>query len=78
MNTLASLAQSAGTTEWAPLLVVVMTGAMALVLGLVRLLRRVLGMLTRVLVSAGTAMTGLATALALCTAMTTLLLVYTR
>ncbi|WP_447005967.1 hypothetical protein ACRAKI_05550 [Saccharothrix isguenensis] len=51
---------------------------MALVLGLAKLLRRVLGMLTRVLLSAGAAMTGLATMLALCTVMTTVLLVYAR
>ncbi|WP_158509347.1 hypothetical protein [Saccharothrix espanaensis] len=51
---------------------------MALVLGLARLLRRVLGLLTRVLLSAGAAMTGLAAVLAGCTVLTTLVLVYVR
>ncbi|CCH28463.1 hypothetical protein ABZ816_29195 [Actinosynnema sp. NPDC047251] len=78
MNTLASLAQAADTTEWTPFVVMVMIGAMALVLGLARLLRRVLGLLTRVLLSAGAAMTGLAAVLAGCTVLTTLVLVYVR
>ncbi|WP_433269209.1 hypothetical protein ACQPZF_06305 [Actinosynnema sp. CS-041913] len=78
MNTLAALAQSSETTEWTPLVVVILMGAMALVLGLARLLRRVLGLLTRVVVSAGAAMTGLATVLAGCTVLTTLVLFYTR
>lgn len=78
MNMLTALAQSSGTTEWAPLVVMIMMGAMALVLGLARLMRRVLGMLTRVMLSAGAAMTGLVTVLALCTVMTTVLLVYVR
>ncbi|MBB5957504.1 hypothetical protein FHS29_004099 [Saccharothrix tamanrassetensis] len=78
MNTLAALAQSSETTEWTPLVVVILMGAMALLLGLVRLLRRVLGLMTRVLVSAGAAMTGIATMLAACTVLTTLLLVYVR
>ncbi len=82
MNTLASLAQSAAqsadTAEWTPLVVVVLLGAMALVLGMIRLLRRVLGLMTRVLVSAGAAMTGIATMLAVCTVLTTFVLVYVR
>ncbi|NUS64045.1 MAG: hypothetical protein HOQ46_10405 [Saccharothrix sp.] len=75
---LTALAQSSETTEWTPLVVVLMIGAMALVMGLAKLLRRVLGMLTRVLLSAGAAMTGIATMLALCTMLTTVLLVYAR
>lgn len=75
---LTALAQSSGTTEWSPVVVMVMLGAMALVMGLAKLLRRVLGMLTRVLLSAGAAMTGIATMLALCTVLTTVLLVYVR
>lgn len=75
---LTALAQSTETTEWTPLVVMIMMGAMALVMGLARLLRRVLGMLTRVLLSAGAAMTGLATMLALCTVLTTVLVVYVR
>jgi hypothetical protein len=78
MNMLTALAQSTETTEWTPLVVMIMVGALALVMGLAKLLRRVLGMLTRVLLSAGAAMTGLATMLALCTVMTTVLLVYVR
>jgi hypothetical protein len=78
MNMLTALAQSSETTEWTPLVVVIMVGAMALVMGLAKLLRRVLGMLTRVLLSAGAAMTGIATMLALCTVLTTVLLVYAR
>ncbi|WP_033438469.1 hypothetical protein [Saccharothrix sp. NRRL B-16314] len=78
MNMLTALAQSSGTTEWSPVVVMVMLGAMALVMGLAKLLRRVLGMLTRVLLSAGAAMTGIATMLALCTVLTTVLLVYVR
>ncbi|MEV8442949.1 hypothetical protein AB0425_36690 [Actinosynnema sp. NPDC051121] len=78
MNMLTALAQSSETTEWTPLVVVLMIGAMALVMGLAKLLRRVLGMLTRVLLSAGAAMTGIATMLALCTMLTTVLLVYAR
>jgi hypothetical protein len=78
MNMLTALAQSSGTTEWSPVVVMVMMGALALVMGLAKLLRRVLGMLTRVLLSAGAAMTGIATMLALCTVLTTVLLVYVR
>ncbi|WP_158846545.1 hypothetical protein [Saccharothrix deserti] len=78
MNTLTALAQTSQTTEWTPLVVMIMMGALALVMGLARLLRRVLGMLTRILLSAGAAMTGIATMLALCTVMTTVLLVYVR
>jgi hypothetical protein len=78
MNMLTALAQSTETTEWTPLVVMIMVGALALVMGLAKLLRRVLGMLTRVLLSAGAAMTGLATMLALCTVLTTVLLVYVR
>ncbi|WP_143532457.1 hypothetical protein [Saccharothrix sp. ALI-22-I] len=75
---LTALAQTSETTEWTPLVVMIMMGAMALVMGLARLLRRVLGMLTRILLSAGAAMTGIATMLALCTVLTTVLLVYVR
>ncbi|MFE9746322.1 hypothetical protein ACFYOT_15575 [Saccharothrix saharensis] len=78
MNMLTALAQSSGTTEWTPLVVVLMIGALTLVMGLAKLLRRVLGVLTRVLLSTGAAMTGLATMLALCTVLTTVLLVYAR
>lgn len=78
MDMLTALAQTSETTEWTPLVVMIMVGAMALVMGLAKLLRRVLGMLTRVLLSAGAAMTGIATMLALCTVLTTVLLVYTR
>ncbi|MCC8244016.1 hypothetical protein [Saccharothrix luteola] len=78
MNMLTALAQTSETTEWTPLVVMIMVGAMALVMGLAKLLRRVLGMLTRVLLSAGAAMTGIATMLALCTVLTTVLLVYAR
>ncbi|PSL56914.1 hypothetical protein B0I31_103674 [Saccharothrix carnea] len=78
MNMLTALAQTAGTTEWTPLVVMIMIGAMALVMGLAKLLRRVLGMLTRVMLSAGAAMTGIAAMLALCTVLTTVLLVYAR
>ncbi|CAL9624105.1 hypothetical protein SUDANB95_05885 [Actinosynnema sp. ALI-1.44] len=78
MNTLTALAQSTETTEWTPLVLILLMGAMTLVVGLARLLRRLLGMLTRVLLSAGAAMTGIATMLAMCTALTTLLLVYAR
>ncbi|ONI85501.1 hypothetical protein ALI22I_27265 [Saccharothrix sp. ALI-22-I] len=78
MNMLTALAQTSETTEWTPLVVMIMMGAMALVMGLARLLRRVLGMLTRILLSAGAAMTGIATMLALCTVLTTVLLVYVR
>jgi hypothetical protein len=78
MNMLTALARTSETTEWTPLVVVVMISAMALVMGLAKLLRRVLGMLTRVLLSAGAAMTGIATMLALCTVLTTVVLVYAR
>ncbi len=78
MNMLTALAQSSGTTEWTPLVVVLMIGAMTLVMGLAKLLRRLLGMLTRVLLSAGAAMTGIAAMLATCTVLTTVLLVYAR
>ncbi|MFI9006750.1 hypothetical protein ACIGNX_05890 [Actinosynnema sp. NPDC053489] len=78
MNLLTALAQSSGTTGWTPLVVVLMIGAMALVLGLAKLLRRVLGVLTRVLLSTGAAMTGIAAALAVCSVLTTVLLVYAR
>jgi hypothetical protein len=78
MNMLTAFAQSSGTTEWSPVVVMVMMGALALVMGLAKLLRRVLGMLTRVLLSAGAAMTGIATMLAMCTVLTTVLLVYVR
>ncbi|MER5263535.1 hypothetical protein ABTZ99_15845 [Actinosynnema sp. NPDC002837] len=78
MNMLTALAQTSEATEWTPLVVVIMIGAMALVMGLAKLLRRVLGMLTRVLLSAGAAMTGIAAMLALCTVLTTVLLVYAR
>ncbi|WP_148088829.1 hypothetical protein [Saccharothrix texasensis] len=75
---LTALARTSEATEWTPLVVVVMIGALTLVMGLAKLLRRVLGMLTRVLLSAGAAMTGIATMLALCTVLTTVLLVYAR
>ncbi|MFD1151091.1 hypothetical protein [Saccharothrix hoggarensis] len=78
MNMLTALAQSSETTEWTPLVVMIMIGAMTLVMGLARLLRRVLGMLTKVVLSAGAAMTGLAGMLAVCTVLTTVLLVYVR
>ncbi|XVV04977.1 hypothetical protein ACQPW3_06125 [Actinosynnema sp. CA-248983] len=78
MNTLTALAQSAETTEWTPLVLIILIGAMTLVLGLARLLRRLLGIITRVLLTAGAAMTGIATMLAMSTALTTLLLVYAR
>lgn len=78
MNTLTALAQTSGTTEWTPLVLILLMGAMTLVLGLAKLLRRLLGMLTRVLLTAGAAMTGIATMLAMCTALTTLVLVYAR
>ncbi|NUT91866.1 MAG: hypothetical protein HOY78_39790 [Saccharothrix sp.] len=78
MNTFTALAQSSETAEWTPLVLIVLMGAMTLVLGLARLLRRLLGMLTKVLLSAGAAMTGIATMLAMCTALTTLVLVYAR
>jgi hypothetical protein len=78
MNMLTALARTSETTEWTPLVVMIMIGALALVMGLAKLLRRVLGMLTRVLLSAGAAMTGIATMLALCTVLTTVLLVYAR
>ncbi|TQM80808.1 hypothetical protein FHX81_3156 [Saccharothrix saharensis] len=78
MTMLTALAQSSGTTEWTPLVVVLMIGALTLVMGLAKLLRRVLGVLTRVLLSTGAAMTGIATMLALCTVLTTVLLVYAR
>ena len=75
---LTALAQSSDTAEWTPLVVVIMIGALTLVMGLAKLLRRVLGVLTRVLLSTGAAMTGIATTLALCTVLTTVLLVYAR
>lgn len=78
MNMLTALAQTSDTTEWTPLVVVLMLGALALVMGLAKLLRRVLGMLTRVLLSAGAAMTGIAAMLAFSTVLTTVLLVYAR
>ncbi|MFD0203024.1 MULTISPECIES: hypothetical protein [Saccharothrix] len=78
MNMLTALAQTAETTEWTPLVVMIMIGALALVMGLAKLLRRVLAMLTRVMLSAGAAMTGIAAMLALCTVLTTVLLVYAR
>ncbi|MCE6993365.1 hypothetical protein LZG04_00860 [Saccharothrix sp. S26] len=78
MNMLTALAQSSPTTEWTPLVVVVLIGALTLVMGLVKLLRRVLGLLTRILLTAGAAMTGIATMLAMCTVLTTVLLVYVR
>jgi hypothetical protein len=78
MNLLTALAQSSETTEWTPLVVMLMIGALALVMGLAKLLRRVLGMLTRVLLSAGAAMTGITVMLAACTVLTTVLLVYAR
>lgn len=78
MNVLAALAQSSDTTGLPSLAVMIMMGAMALVLGLARLLRRTLAVLTRLLVSAGAVMTGLATTLAASAAVTTVLLVYLR
>ncbi|MEU4443881.1 hypothetical protein AB0K14_10590 [Actinosynnema sp. NPDC050801] len=75
---LTALAQSSETAEWTPLVVLLMVGAMALVLALAKLLRRVLGMLTRIMLSAGAAMTGIAAMLALCTVLTTVLLFYAR
>lgn len=78
MNMLTALAQSSETAEWTPLVVLLMVGAMALVLALAKLLRRVLGMLTRIMLSAGAAMTGIAAMLALCTVLTTVLLFYAR
>ncbi|MDQ2587346.1 hypothetical protein [Saccharothrix yanglingensis] len=78
MNTLAALAQSTATTSYTPLAVMIMTGAMALVLGMARLLRRVLGILTKLLVSAGAVLTGFATVLAFCSVLTTVMLVYLR
>lgn len=77
MNPLAALAQSV-ESSWPPLGVVLLVGAVALLLGLTRLLRRLLRLVTRVLVSAGAAMTGIAVVLALCAALTTVLLVYPR
>ncbi|MFC6092787.1 hypothetical protein Q5530_32750 [Saccharothrix sp. BKS2] len=56
----------------------IMIGALALLLGLARLLRRTLSVLTRLLVSAGAVMTGIATTLAMSAAVTTVLLVYLR
>lgn len=78
MNLLTALTQTSGTTEWTPLVVMIMVGALVLVMGLAKLLRRMLGMLTRVLLSAGAAMTGIAAMLALCSVLTTVLLVYAR
>lgn len=78
MYLLTALAQSSETAEWTPVALVVMIGALALVMGLARLLRRMLGLLTKVLLSAGAAMTGIASMLVLCTALTTVLLVYAR
>lgn len=78
MYLLTALAQSSETAEWTPVALVVMIGALALVMGLARLLRRMLGLLTKILLSAGAAMTGIASMLVLCTALTTVLLVYAR
>ncbi|MGM1063240.1 hypothetical protein [Saccharothrix sp. Mg75] len=73
---LAALAQSDGTTSFTPVIVMIMMAAMALVLGLARMLRRVLGIVTKLLLSAGAAMTGFATVLAFCSVLTTVMLVY--
>ncbi|MGW4112487.1 hypothetical protein ACWEFJ_16555 [Actinosynnema sp. NPDC004786] len=78
MYLLTALAQSSETAEWTPVALVVLIGALALVMGLARLLRRMLGLVTKVLLSAGAAMTGIASMLVLCTALTTVLLVYAR
>ncbi|MFE2754116.1 hypothetical protein ACFXGA_19180 [Actinosynnema sp. NPDC059335] len=78
MYLLTALAQSSETAEWTPVALVVLIGALALVMGLARLLRRMLGLVTKVLLSAGAAMTGIASMLILCTALTTVLLVYAR
>ena len=78
MNVLAALAQSSEPTGLPTVVVMIMMGALALVLGLARLLRRTLSVLTRLLVSAGAVMTGIATTLAMSAAVTTVLLVYLR
>jgi hypothetical protein len=78
MNTLAASAQTAGATGWPSLVIVLMVGATVLVLGLARLLRRTLAVLTRLLVSAGAAMTGLATSIAVMAVLSTVLAVYLR
>jgi len=73
MHTLTALAQTTESTSWTPLVMVGFMGAMAVVLGLARLLRRILTVVSHLLVSAGTAMAALATILAMGTMFTTVL-----
>jgi hypothetical protein len=78
MNTITALAQSSETTGWMPTVVVIMLVVLVVVMGLAKLVRRILGVVTGLLVSAAAALTGIATVLAGSTVLTTLLLVYVR
>jgi hypothetical protein len=76
MNALTVLAQSsASSTDWSPMVFAGLIGAMVVVLGISRLLRRMLSVVSHLLVSAGTAMAGLATMLTMCTVLAAVFMV---
>ena len=76
MNMLAVLAQSATpSTDWSPIVFAGLMGAMVVVLGISRLLRRMLSVVSHLLVSAGSAMAGLATTLTMCTVLAAVFMV---
>jgi hypothetical protein len=76
MNTLAVLAQSsASSTDWSLMAFAGLMGAMVVVLGISRLLSRMLSVVSHLLVSAGAAVAGLATVLTMGTVLAAVFMV---
>jgi hypothetical protein len=69
MHALQAAAQATQSTNWSPFILMGLIGAMVVVLGLSRLLRGLIGVVSSLLVSAGRAMSGLATVLTMVTVM---------
>ena len=69
MHALQATAQATQSTGWSPFILMGLIGAMVVVLGLSRLLRNLIGVVSALLVSAGRAMSGLMTMLTMFTMM---------
>ncbi|MET1075397.1 MAG: hypothetical protein ABWY11_22305 [Umezawaea sp.] len=76
MHTFTALVRTAESTSWSPYVITGLIGAMVVVLGLTRLLRRLIAVVSSLLVTAGTAMTGLATMLTSMTVLAALFMVF--
>ncbi|MCS7476000.1 hypothetical protein ACFFQW_08375 [Umezawaea endophytica] len=67
MHTLQATAQATQSTNWSPFILMGLIGAMIVVLGLSRLLRNLIGVMSSLLISAGKAMSGITTVLTMFT-----------